>query len=316
MPGAYAHMTLVNVLKEPERLEAMSNFPNEAIAAVLEYFRFTELGAVSPDYPYLVINDNNAMKWADAMHYTSTGAMIREGVNILKQRNGEEKRKGLAWLLGYVAHVATDVTIHPIVELKVGNYADHKREHRECEMHQDAYIFKRLNLGEIGLSEHLDSGIARCGGQGNRNSLDTAIVTLWEELLKKVHPEQYAANKPDIKTWHHCFMKVVDEIAEEGNRLAPLSRHVAVNAGLTYPAASNVDKKKYIDKLQISHPPSPANFLSYDRIFDQAVNNVRDMWEIVASAIFHSDSRYLARIGEWDLDTGRDRRDNKLVFWS
>jgi len=317
MPGAYAHMTLVNLLREPRRLEAIPAFSNEAISAILEYFRFTELGAVSPDYPYLVIGDSDAVKWADTMHYTNTGAMIQTGVDILKRMDGEDKRKGLAWLFGYAAHVAMDVTIHPIVELKVGKYNENKRAHRECEMHQDAYIFQRLNLGEVGLSEHLDSGIARCGELTDSHNLDAAIVTLWEELLKRIHPEQYRNNKPDVKRWHRCFMQVVDKIAEEGNHMSPLSRHVAVDIGLTYPAASKINKKEYINKLQISHNIAPTTeVLSYDEIFDMTVNNVCGIWEIVSSGIFLDDTRYLTQIGEWDLDTGRNRQDDELVFWS
>lgn len=100
MPGAYAHMTLVNILRDPTRLEATPGFTDEAISALLEYFRFTELGAVSPDYPYLAIGDSNAAQWADAMHYTHTGAMIQAGVEILEGMEGEEKRKGLGRTIG------------------------------------------------------------------------------------------------------------------------------------------------------------------------------------------------------------------------
>lgn len=315
MPGAYAHMTLVNLLREPRRLESIPAFSDQVISAILEFFRFTELGAVSPDYPYLVIGDGNAVKWADAMHYTNTGAMIQACVEILKGMDGEEKRKGLAWLFGYAAHVAMDTTIHPIVELKVGKYADNKMAHRKCEMHQDAYIFQRLNLGEVGLSEHLDSGIARCGDLNDTINLDTTIVTLWGKLLERTHPELFRNNVPDIREWHRSFMRVVDKV-EEGNKMLPLSRHVAVDTGLTYPPASRVDKEEYVDKLQVSHNPSSVEYLSYDEIFDKAVNNVRDIWEIVAVGIFSEDTRYLTQIGEWDLDTGRNRADNTLVFWS
>lgn len=316
MPGAYAHMTLVNLLREPSRLEAIPGFPNEAISSVLEYFRFTELGAVSPDYPYLAIGDSKAAKWADSMHYTNTGAMIQVGVDILKGIDGESKRKGLAWLFGYAAHVATDVTIHPIVELKVGEYDKNKRAHRECEMHQDAYIFQRLNVGQVGLSEHLDSGISRCGELGDKRNLDGTIVALWDEMLKRVHPEQYAATRPDIGKWHRCFMLMVDKIAEEGNHLLPLARHVAVDAGLTYPAASDIDRNEYIDKLQVSQPLLPAEFLTYDEIFDRAKENVAGIWGLIATGVFSSDTRYLAQIGEWNLDTGRNKNDGNLVFWS
>lgn len=316
MPGAYAHMTLVNLLRETPRLEAIPGFPNEAISAVLEYFRFTELGAVSPDYPYLAIGDSNAAKWADDMHYTNTGEMIQVGVDILKGMGGESKRKGLAWLLGYAAHVATDVTIHPIVELKVGKYADHKMAHRECEMHQDAYIFQRLNIGQVGLSEHLDSGISRCGELGDKRNLDATIVALWDEMLMRAHPERYATTQPDIGKWHRGFMLIVDKIAEEGNHLLPLARHVAVDAGLTYPAASAIDMEEYILRLQISQPLAPAKFLSYDKIFDRTVDNVCGIWGLVAAGVFSADTRYLAQIGEWDLDTGRSKNDGKLIFWS
>jgi hypothetical protein len=309
-------MTLVNLLREPSRLEAIPGFPNEAISSVLEYFRFTELGAVSPDYPYLAIGDSKAAKWADSMHYTNTGAMIQAGVDILKGIDGEPKRKGLAWLFGYAAHVATDVTIHPIVELKVGEYDKNKRAHRECEMHQDAYIFQRLNVGQVGLSEHLDSGISRCGELGDKRNLDGTIVALWDEMLKRVHPEQYAAFQPDIGKWHRGFMLMVDKIAEEGNHLLPLARHVAVDAGLTYPAASAIDMDEYINKLQVSQPILPAEFLTYDDIFDRAVNNVCSIWGLIAAGIFSADTRYLAQIGEWNLDTGRNKNDGKLVFWS
>lgn len=315
MPGSYAHMTLVNLLREPARLEALPGFPDQAISAVLEYFRYTELGSVSPDYPYLAIFDNNALKWADDMHYTDTGAMIQAGVDILKGMDGEPKRKGLAWLFGYAAHVATDVTIHPIIELKVGVYAQNKRAHRECEMHQDAYIFQRLNLGEV-LSQHLENGIGRCGEQGDRHKLDQIILTLWEEMLKKVYPDQYRSNFPDIDKWHRSFIEVVDKVADAGNWLLPMSRHVAVDAGLTYPVANAIDKAAYIDKLLVTHPPSPPQFLPYDTIFDQAVQNVAAIWGLIAAGVFSGDLRYLAQIGPWNLDTGRDTRDNKLVYWS
>lgn len=316
MPGAYAHMTLVNLVKEPARLEAIPGFPREAISAVLDYFRFTELGAVSPDYPYLAIFDNKAAEWADAMHYTNTGAMIHAGVDIIKKMDGEKKRKGLAWLFGYTAHVTTDVTIHPIVELKVGVYAENKTAHRECEMHQDAYIFQRLNLGEVGLSDHLNSGITRCGKQGDRQHLDDDIVYLWDELLKMNHPELYRSNKPDIRKWHQCFIRVVDQIGQAGSHMLPLSRHVAVDSGLVYPSLNGINRKEYIDNLQTSQKTTPVEYLPYDQIFDRAMKNVIGAWEMIATGVFSSDLRYLAEIGEWNLDTGRNQQNNNLVFWS
>jgi hypothetical protein len=54
MPGAYTHLTPVNLIREPARLENQG-FTPEAVVSLPDYFRFCELGAVSPDYPYLDI---------------------------------------------------------------------------------------------------------------------------------------------------------------------------------------------------------------------------------------------------------------------
>src|SRR5688572_28216498 len=133
MPGAYAHITLVNVLSEPRRLLNLG-FTKSAAAAVSDYFKFCELGAVSPDYPYLAVTDSKAARWADLMHYQRTGEMLHAATEGVQTLSGEGQRRAFAWLLGCAAHVATDVTIHPVVELKVGKYEANKQGHRVCEM--------------------------------------------------------------------------------------------------------------------------------------------------------------------------------------
>ena len=52
MPGAYAHITLVNEAANAQALRR-ARFPQEIVQAVQRHFKFAELGAVSPDYPYL-----------------------------------------------------------------------------------------------------------------------------------------------------------------------------------------------------------------------------------------------------------------------
>lgn len=308
MPGAYAHITLVNELKVPARLEALSGFNVDAITSVLDYFKFCELGAVSPDYPYLAIADGNAAKWADLMHYIKTGDMIKAGVRHAAQLQGEHQRKAFAWLLGYAAHVATDVTIHPVIELKVGPYAQNKTAHRTCEMHQDTHIFQRLNLGPLGLSEHLDSGIWGCC-DANSDRLDPVISALWSSMLQETHPNEYNNNPPDIDHWHQCFKLVVDKIGEEGNQLMPVARHLAVDCGLTYPACDAVDPQ-YIKALKV-----PNGTMDYDGIFDKAMGNVGTIWSLVAQGVFAGDHAYLTGIANWNLDTGKD--DNgQYAFWS
>lgn len=307
MPGAYAHITLVNEMKAPSRLEGLPGFNSEAISSVLDYFKFCELGVVSPDYPYLAVGDSGATSWADLMHYTHTGHMLQAGIKYVKLLSGLEMRKAFAWLLGYSAHVTTDVTIHPVVELKVGPYAQNKKAHRVCEMHQDAYIFKRLNVGEVGLSEHLDSGISACS-ERSTTQVDHTISSLWAAMLNEVHPVQFKSNEPNIDKWHQRFKLMVDEIGEEGNRLMPLARHVAVNCGLTYPAPNEIDKQ-YIKSLKV-----PTGYMDYDEVFEKAILHVGNIWSLIAKGVFAGDQEYLSKFGEWNLDTGRDEN-GQLVFW-
>jgi len=147
MPGAYAHITLINLAREPARLNAGPGLPSPAGLALGRWFKCCELGAESPDYPYLAVGAQGAAAWADLMHYQHTGDMVKVGIETVKELTGDVRDKAFAWLLGYAAHVITDSTIHPVIELKVGPYAQNKTAHRRCEMHQDAYIFQRLNLG-------------------------------------------------------------------------------------------------------------------------------------------------------------------------
>lgn len=306
MPGAYTHITLVNHARVPARLEK-AGVSQQAIIAVMDYFRFCELGAVSPDYPYLDAFHSGASIWADLMHYERTGDMIKRGIELIRALPPASQAKPLAWLLGYTAHVVADMTIHPVVELKVGVYQDNKSAHRICELNQDAYIFQRMNLGDIGVCEHLDHGIWGCCEPHDSGQLDPAIVSLWESMLKQCHEQQFGDNRPNLHNWHAGFKRVVDAV-EEGNCMMPFARHVAVNCGLTYPAVDAIDRQ-YIDKLK-----TPEGVMAFDQIFDRALNNVLATWAVVDKAIYSGDQSYKTAIGDWNLDTGRDQT-GEYVFW-
>jgi hypothetical protein len=311
MPGTYAHLTLVNELRVPARLDAIPDFPDAAKAALMRHFKFCELGAVSPDYPYLAILDSKAAQWADLMHYEHTVDMIGIGVQqVAAMPDGPGRERALSWLLGYAAHVVTDVTIHPVIELKVGPYAENKRQHRVCELHQDAYIFPRLNVGRVGLAEYLNSGIWACCDQPGSGRLDPVIAQLWRDMMLLAHGDAYLANPPDPDHWHRAFRGVVDKI-EEGGCLMPAARHLAVDCGLTYPNPEEVDKQ-YIENLRV---PGLAGHMHYDAIFAQAIGMVSAMWSWIARGVYDNNPVDLALLGNWNLDTGRDEA-NHYVMWS
>ncbi|WP_309498371.1 hypothetical protein [Sulfurovum sp.] len=56
MAGAYAHLTVVNKAFTESELEELG-LSNDALIALADYSTFTELGSVSPDYPYLAVTE-------------------------------------------------------------------------------------------------------------------------------------------------------------------------------------------------------------------------------------------------------------------
>jgi hypothetical protein len=95
MPGTYAHITLAHFAKSHARASGLSN---ESEAALHFGLGELELGAVSPDYPYLS-SRSTAKKWADLMHYTRTSDLLRRGVEVVSSQRGSKRRRALAWAL-------------------------------------------------------------------------------------------------------------------------------------------------------------------------------------------------------------------------
>ena len=311
MPGAYAHITAVNVARE--RMDKHPDFPDEGKAIAASWLKFCELGAVCPDYPYLAIAEGRrACAWADAMHWDRTGDRIKAGIRTLAPMPPSPARdKSLAWLLGFTAHVLMDVTVHPVVGIKVGQpYEEHKKEHRTCEMHQDTYIFEsRLNLG-IHYANHLKSGICSCSDPADEDRIDPDVFYVWNEMFKDVDMALYVENGPNIHGWHDCFEDIVGHIAD--SRLVALARHIApgVLDGSVYPLAEDVEDQ-YIKNLEVPG----GQRMTYDAIFDKGVANVLRAWAVVASDVLVGTASAEGFLRNWNLDTGEDEAKIK-TFWS
>lgn len=305
MPGAYTHLAMVQLAAARSKLEAIEAFPPEVIYILGRRRQYCLLGAVSPDYPYLDILSDKSKQWADVMHHGGCDAFIRRGLSGLKRLSGGEREKVLAWLFGYTAHTVMDVTIHPVINCRVGEYVQNKREHRVCEMNQDVHIFQRLNL-QIKLSEFLDSTIGHCADINGH--LDSAISGFWAELLTRTYPTQAKSNAPEPGAWHSWFKTTVDKIAEEGDWLSAISRHVSRDIGLSYPHPNELDYT-YIENL----PTPDGGTMHFDALFDMAMNNVHEIWAGMARALEGSDGGELALPSDWNLDSGMSG--GQLVFW-
>lgn len=301
MPGAFAHITAVNKACDNNSLTAI-DMPDQAKLSLSLHPKYIELGCVSPDYPYLALGDSDQNKWADLMHYEKTGDLIKALAAECKNLDDSEKERAFAWLCGYVSHVIADITIHPVVELKVGVYEQNQKEHRQCEMNQDAYIWQRLNLGEIGLADHVKIHIGACATDGR---LDSTIKGLWGGALTRVHAEYGQEHPPKFDQWHDGFQTIVDK-AEEGYRFFKWARHVAANAGLLYPRPGEVDPI-FIEQLDTPNGP-----MHYDQIFDKALDNIRKYVGIIGQFVYGDGD--LEAIKNWNLDNGKDEQ-GVLTAW-
>ncbi|HXZ43740.1 MAG TPA: zinc dependent phospholipase C family protein [archaeon] len=308
MPAAYAHITMVNAVALPKYLDAIPAFPLETKQAVMQQIKFCELGAMSPDYPYLALTlSPDQAHWADLMHYVNTVGMIRAGISQVARLTGEPRLKGLAWLLGYAAHVAADVTVHPVVRLRVGDYEEHKTAHRTCEMHEDVYIFARRMHLQVTLAEFLQGGIGGCGCQGDPNRLDPTIEALWDSMLAESYPAEHAQGAPRFGLWRRGFDLIMEGCS--GSTMVCLARHVAPNCGLAYPATDALDST-YLHALQV-----PGGVLEYEAVFEKALQSISYLWGQVAQGVITGNLGTLATATTWNLDTGQDES-NRLVFWS
>jgi len=317
MPGSYAHIAVVNIASEKRRLVRIPGFPRPAIDAAGLNLNFLELGSISPDYPYLHVTSGDSKKWAEAMHSTHTGPAIFAGAEHVRNLPpGKVKEKCLAWLMGYAAHVVTDMCMHPVIELKVGPYKGNEIAHRKCEMHQDAYIFGRIGKGMPQTAGHLKTTILTCNDQEASDLLDIDIRVMWQELLRKVHPQAFKDDPPDMNKWHRRCCDILQKFPPTSSRFVGFARHACNDKGLLYPMQGEVDTKEYIDSLLVPRSPGQERRMRYDDIFDYAIARVQREWFGITRYALGLDDSIASRNDEWDLDTGRNKRaGNKLVFW-
>ncbi len=305
MPGAYAHIALVNAAQKWTDTAGLRKKTSRNLARDLKYL---ELGAVSPDYPYLALKSGQA-SWADHMHYTNTAALLKAGVATVRALPPSRQDRASVWLMGVAAHMTTDMTIHPVVELRVGEYGQNKGEHRRCEMHQDAFIFPRvMNVGETAMTEHLVSGIATCHSYADVDCIDEAVAATWMPMLCAAYPAMYSQSLPEPDTWHAGFQRVLGTLGR-ANHLFPFARHVAADLNISYPLSDHIDDS-YIAGLR-----TPEGRIDYLALFERARENVLLVWKGIDEALETGESQFLNTLEDWNLDTGRSVMTGKYVFW-
>lgn len=263
---------------------------------------FLFLGAVSPDLPYLSFKTGD-VNWADVMHYEHTNAIAIIAHDALKKawrRSGAPEEIQLIWLMGFVSHLVTDATIHPIVQAIVGRYHEHKEEHRICEMTQDSLIYFEIKNMEIRYSEF--SSILRFCRQSPH--ID-ALVAFWTALTVKAFSDKN--EDPDPAFWLATYSKAIDA-AEGGSSLVALFRHIGTIREYTYNTREEI-VSKYPDRLrrfyhEIRLPTGGAGTFR-ESGFDRAVDNVIAAWNALYAGLT-ADVTIASVVRNCNLDTGVD----------
>lgn len=303
MSGGYTHITLAQLAIEEVRNRREGLLHDDAKRALGYWKKYCIVGSVAPDYPYLDVLDSNSCAWADAMHKGQAVALLRNGVvKIRDMADDNVRQKCMAWLFGFAAHIATDGTIHPVVNMKVGPYEQNQTKHRRCEMSQDVYAHSRLNMGVLEFNQQISTNVDDTSDISDENRMDADIVKLWQELLTGV----YNLDFPKVHDWHVAMRRMM-KIGESGNVLFAFFRNIAAKQAFVYPVTP---EKQYIQGLKTPGDRT----MDYEELFQKAFNNIVELWGWLALSLQKRDSP-LDTLKSWSLDTGIDE-DNRMIYWS
>jgi hypothetical protein len=323
MAGGYTHLTIADELCSRTALDVGAPGGAGLLGEVANTQRhFVFLGAVSPDYPYF----GKGTPWADRMHREKTDGVVLKSLARIREMRGHAPgsdtwRKCLAWLLGYVSHVAADVTIHPIVNLKVGTYELNKDRHRECEMHQDVLIYVARKGLDLQQAHQIVTQVLACNDpKVHYPDLDDDVEDVWGTALEST----YGA-RPDngaLDFWHAGFTGLVS-VAERGSKIPLIGRYL-MNAAYAYPDQANLNAGYYSQlgtpldgtvNAQDGQPRPGGAPMDFPAIFDKALGHARDLWTAIGDDLAGTGPDATGAFGDWSLDTGVDRATGRLRFW-
>jgi Zinc dependent phospholipase C len=170
MPASIVHMLISRKVRNGLKIDPeLKEYPNfkKFIEDVLEKNQtFMELGSLGPDLPYYggmnlfwaiwhsIWHEHDmptgVEQWSYQLHGIDTNVFpLKMLETVFQDRSFEhegwadEDNKKLAFICGYLTHMAADQIIHPIINLIAGPYyqRDEARiKHRECELTQDLFL--------------------------------------------------------------------------------------------------------------------------------------------------------------------------------
>jgi hypothetical protein len=312
MAGAFTHFLVSDFARSERR-----SLPQDLLRLLNKHSCFLFLGSASPDLPYLSFKTGQ-VNWADVMHYEKTNGIAQAGQEQLRgswASKSEADAAKLVWLLGYISHLVTDATIHPIVQAIVGPYESNKTEHRICELTQDSLLYNMKLDNDITYA-NFSAMIQFC----KDTDFFEEVMGFWKGLLQNNYPDKN--EEPHPAFWFTTYTTAIDA-AEGDGEIVALFRHIGLESlvnNYTYRTREDIEqnnpelKVKYFDNAKL---PSGDFGLFSEHGFDKAVANVLAAWNACFRGLSTPE-----KIGDivknWDLDTGvdMDSQNQTVTYWS
>jgi len=308
MAGTFTHFMVCDAAKANR-----TALPSVLRKLLNRHAEFLFLGAVSPDLPYLSFKTGN-VNWADVMHYETTNAIAVNAHEVLKQVWGSRSVRDevhLVWLLGFISHLVTDATIHPIVQAIVGRYEENQDDHRICEMTQDSLIYFEVKNTEIRYSE-FSSILKFCQASLH---VDT-LTEFWTEQTVKAFSAKN--EEPDPELWLETYSEAID-VAEGGSSIVALFRHIGTIREYTYSTREEI-VSKHPDRLRQFYLemklPDGGTGSFREAAFNRAVANVTAAWNALYAGLT-GNVTVASVVKNWNLDTGEDMNSHTraVSYW-
>jgi len=306
MAGTFTHLLVAE--------KAINTFMNmdaekEHMIIVAKNQKYITLGSNAPDFPYVA----KQPKWADRMHYEKSSKIVKKAIRLLKrleETNHSSFEKCFSWFLGFLSHMTTDVSIHPIVNKIAGPYRasiENQRKHQLCETHMDCYIFKEM-ANELSLkeAEYINDKIKTGCDSKNSVLIDHDIKDFWEAIMTEVYDDSEGLNA-DI--WFFSYAELTDKISEESG--STISSFLAARFGqenlvqITYETRED----SYIKQLETPN----GQRIDYIDLFKFAVKNTATLWKDFSDSLANDSGIPKILKKDWDLDSGESN--NKSIYW-
>jgi hypothetical protein len=225
MPSNIAHMLISHkaIYKVKEKnipeysafVDLLDNPMKDEEKGEINLRAYMNLGSLGPDLFYYsklakgavemfrdgFVNARGVEPWSYHLHSIRPNEFPLKLIEIVfrdaLEKNGKyelqaEDYARLAFIAGYLTHIAMDQILHPIINKAVGPYyrsGDFRKKHRECEIFQDYFIYEGVYRLE-----------GKLGTEGEKYDFFKQDFNLWADCI----PGNTFQNTED---WFRCFLQ-------------------------------------------------------------------------------------------------------------